>query len=66
MHILADIQMINDDDESEEDVPTVMIGHKSYPITDVIDNTELINKMTRHEKDQYIQVYQDYFQDLHD
>lgn len=63
---IANIQMINDDEESEEDVPTVMIGNKSYPLTDVMDNTELINKMSPHEKAQYIQIYQDYFQDLHD
>lgn len=58
--------MINDDEESEDDVPTVMIGSKSYPLTEVMDNTELINKMSPHEKAQYIQIYQDYFQDLHD
>lgn len=58
--------MINDDDDSEEDIPTVMIGNKSYPVTEVMDNTELIAKMTPHEKSQYIQVYQEYFQDLHD
>lgn len=58
--------MINDDEESEEDVPTVRIGNKSYPLTDVMDNTELINKMSLAEKAEYIQIYQDYFQDLHD
>lgn len=58
--------MINDDEESEEDAPTVMIGNRSYPLPEVMDNTELINIMTPHEKSQYIQIYQDYFQDLHD
>lgn len=58
--------MINDDEESEEDVPTVMIGSKSYPVTEVMSSTELIAKMSPHEKAQYIRVYQDYYQDLHE
>jgi transcription initiation factor TFIIE subunit alpha len=63
---LADIQMINDDEDSEEDIPTVMIGNKSYPVTEVMNSTELIARMKPHEKAQYIQVYQEYFQDLHE
>lgn len=43
-----------------------MIGNKSYPVTDVMGNSDLTAKMTPHEKAQYIQVYQEYFQDLHD
>jgi hypothetical protein len=63
----ANISMINDEEESEEeDVPTVMIGNKSYPLTEVMDNTELIQRMQPHEKDRYIEIYQEYFQDLHD
>jgi transcription initiation factor TFIIE subunit alpha len=59
---------MNDDEEEsedEEDVPKVMIGSKSYPVTEVMDNTELIAKMTPHEKAQYIQIYQDYFDHLY-
>jgi transcription initiation factor TFIIE subunit alpha len=62
----ANISLINDEEESEEDVPTVMIGNKSYPLTEVMDNAELIQKMQPHEKDRYIEIYQEYFQDLHD
>lgn len=58
--------MINDDEDSEEDIPTVMIGNKSYPVTEVMNSNELIAKMTPHEKAQYIQIYQEYFQDLHE
>jgi hypothetical protein len=58
--------MINDDEDSEEDIPTVMIGNKSYPVTEVMNSTELIARMKPHEKAQYIQVYQEYFQDLHE
>ncbi|KAG5682671.1 hypothetical protein PVAND_012009 [Polypedilum vanderplanki] len=61
-----ELEIMNEDEESdEEDVPKVMIGNKSYPVTEVMDNTELIAKMTPHEKAQYIQIYQEYFEHLY-
>lgn len=56
---------MNEDDESDDDVPTVMIGNRSYPVTEVMDNKELIESMTHHEKAQYIQIYQDYYEHLY-
>lgn len=62
--IAANIEMINDDDESDdESVPTVLVGNKPYPVNEVMDNTDLIAKMSPHEKAQYIQVCQDYYEE---
>ncbi|XP_070492777.1 general transcription factor IIE subunit 1 [Chironomus tepperi] len=58
------IDMMNEDEDSEDDVPTVMIGNKPYPVTEVTDNKELIERMTPHEKAQYIQIYQEYYEHL--
>lgn len=55
---------MNEDEDSEDDVPTVMIGNKPYPVTEVTDNKELIERMTPHEKAQYIQIYQEYYEHL--
>lgn len=63
---IPNIELMNEDEESdEEDVPKVLIGSKSYPVTEVMDNSALISKMTPHEKAQYIQIYQDYFEHLY-
>lgn len=56
--------MMNEEDESEDDVPTVLIGNRPYPVTEVVDNKELIERMTPHEKAQYIQIYQEYYDHL--
>jgi hypothetical protein len=48
-----------DDFDSEDDVPTVMVGDRNYPVTE-IDN-KLIAKMTQQEKDAYITIYQEYY-----
>lgn len=53
-----------EEESDEEDVPRVMIGSKSYPVTEVTDNKALIEKMSPHEKATYIQVYQDYYEHL--
>lgn len=58
--------MINDDDESEDDVPTVMIAGRPYPVNEVQDNADLIAKMSPHEKAQFIQVCQDYYEHLYE
>lgn len=58
--------MINDDDESEEDVPMCQVGNKPYPVSEVMDNTDLIAKMSPHEKAAYIQICQDYYEHLYE
>jgi transcription initiation factor TFIIE subunit alpha len=54
------------DDDSDDDVPTVTVGGKPYPVNEVMDNTDLIAKMTPHEKAQYISVCQDYYEHLYE
>ena len=61
--LVADIEMMADD-ESDDDVPTIMIGNRLHPVNEVDDS--LIAKMSPQEKDQYIQVYQEYFSHLYD
>lgn len=57
--------MMNED-ESEDDVPTVLVGNKPYPVNEVMDNTDLISKMSPHEKATYIQICQDYYEHLYE
>lgn len=57
--------MMNDDD-SEEDVPIVFVAGKSYKVNEVMDNTDLISKMSPHEKANYIQICQDYYEHLYE
>lgn len=64
--LTANIELINDDEESEEDVPTVLVANKPYPVNEVMDNTELIAKMSPHEKATYIQICQDYYEHLYE
>lgn len=63
--VVANIEMINDDD-SDEDVPSVMVAGRVYPVSDVMSNTDLIAKMTPQEKAQYIQICQEYYENLYD
>jgi len=65
---IANIEMINEveDSDDDEDIPTVMIGNKSYPVKEVMEMPELIAKMTPHERAQYIQVCQDYYEHLYE
>lgn len=56
---ISQMATIDDDDEVDEDVPTVMVGGVSYSIDDI--NDTLIPTMTPQEKELYIQVYQDYY-----
>jgi len=53
-----DIEFIDSDDEDEQ-VPLVSVGDLKIPITEV--DSAQIAKMTPTEKDAYIQVYQDYY-----
>lgn len=53
-----DIEFIDSDDEAEQ-VPLVSVGDLKIPVTEV--DSAQIAKMTPTEKDAYIQVYQDYY-----
>jgi C-terminal general transcription factor TFIIE alpha len=57
--------MMNDDD-SEEEVPTVMVNGEPFPVNEVMDNSDLIAKMSPHEKTAYIQICQDYYAHMYE
>lgn len=48
-----------DSDDEDEQVPLVSVGDLKIPVTEV--DSAQIAKMTPTEKDAYIQVYQDYY-----
>lgn len=50
---------MDNDIDSDDDIPTVMVGDRSYPVNEIDNN--LIAKMTQQEKDTYITIYQEYF-----
>ena len=49
-------------EEDDDEVPTVMIGSRRIPLTEIDDT--VIRQMTQEEKDRYIQVYQEYYSDM--
>lgn len=56
---LGDIEGMESDDEDDDHIPTVVIGNKTYPVTEIKDT--LIAEMTQAEKEIYVQVFQDYY-----
>ncbi|XP_055382497.1 general transcription factor IIE subunit 1 [Condylostylus longicornis] len=60
---IPNVEFINNSD-SDDDIPVVHVSGKPYPI-DEIDN-ELIAQMTKQEKDNYIQVYQEHYSHMYD
>ncbi|XP_037939143.1 general transcription factor IIE subunit 1 [Teleopsis dalmanni] len=60
---IPDIDQNFIDSNSEDDVPSVLAGGKSYPINKI--NDEIIAQMTEQEKEHYIHVYQEQFSDIY-
>ncbi|XP_035906113.1 general transcription factor IIE subunit 1 [Anopheles stephensi] len=52
------------DSASDDDIPTVTVAGKPYPLDEI--NDTLIADMTPQEKETYIQVYQDHFSHIYD
>uniref|UniRef100_A0A182NK98 General transcription factor IIE subunit 1 n=1 Tax=Anopheles dirus TaxID=7168 RepID=A0A182NK98_9DIPT len=52
------------DSASDDDMPTVTVAGKPYPLDEI--NDTLIADMTPQEKETYIQVYQDHFSHIYD
>lgn len=50
---------MDEDEEDDSNVPTVMVGSQRVPITDVDES--VIAKMTSSEQEAYIQITQDYY-----
>lgn len=53
-----------DEEDSDVDIPTVMVGNKFYPVNEI--NDKIIAKMTPPEKEIYIQSFQEYYSHLYD
>ncbi|XP_072375399.1 general transcription factor IIE subunit 1 [Diabrotica undecimpunctata] len=56
---MQDVETMDSDDEDNDDVPTVTVGNKTYPITEI--NDTIIAEMSQSEKEIYVQVFQDYY-----
>ncbi|ETN64492.1 transcription initiation factor IIE, alpha subunit [Anopheles darlingi] len=52
------------DSDSDDDMPTVTVAGKPYPLDEI--NDKLIADMSPQEKETYIQVYQDHFSHIYD
>lgn len=56
---LGEIETMESEDEDDDHIPTVTVGNKTYPITEI--NDTIISEMTQAEKEIYVQVFQDYY-----
>uniref|UniRef100_A0A6P7F1A9 General transcription factor IIE subunit 1 n=1 Tax=Diabrotica virgifera virgifera TaxID=50390 RepID=A0A6P7F1A9_DIAVI len=56
---MQDVETMDSDDDDNDDVPTVTVGNKTYPITEI--NDTIIAEMSQSEKEIYVQVFQDYY-----
>lgn len=56
---VVEVETMDSDEEDDSNIPTVMVGSKTYSITDV--NDAVIAQMNQSEKEIYIQVFQDYY-----
>lgn len=63
-YILADIDVMDTDDDDGDDAPTVYVSGKPIPLGEV--NAELIEQMTPQEKDTYIHIYQEHYSHMYD
>lgn len=50
------------DSDSDEEIPKVKVGDLEFPVSEV--PSEAIEKMTPSEKDAYVQLYQEYMENL--
>lgn len=55
----GNVEMMESDDDDDSSIPTVIVGNKTYNITEI--NDAIIAEMNQAEKDNYIQVFQDYY-----
>lgn len=61
-YILAEVELMESDED--ESTPSVRVGNKIIPITEI--NDEIIAEMSPTEKEEYIQVYQEYYSHIYD
>ena len=57
------VEVMEDDSDENDDIPTISVGGEEYDITDV--TPDVIAKMTSDEMDKYNQLYQDFYKDMY-
>lgn len=56
---VSEVELMDSDEDEDVNVPTVVVGNRTYTVTDI--NDEIIAEMTQAEKEVYVQVFQDYY-----
>jgi len=56
------VEMMEEDSDSGQDIPTIRVGGEEFDITDVTQ--DVINRMTQEEIEKYNQLYQDFYKDM--
>ncbi|XP_018325740.1 general transcription factor IIE subunit 1 [Agrilus planipennis] len=56
---VGEVETMDSEEEEDSNVPSVIVGSKTYNITDI--NDEIIAEMTQSEKEIYVQVFQEYY-----
>ena len=51
-----------DDDDEDDDIPTILVGCEEIDITDV--TPDIIARMTTEEMERYNQIYQEFYKDI--
>merc|ERR1711994_862746 len=58
------VEVMEDDSDENDDIPTISVGGEEYDITDV--TPDVIAKMSAEEMEKYNQLYQDFYKDMYD
>jgi len=56
---VEDVEVMDDDSDEADDIPTIKVGGEEFEITDVTH--EIIARMTPEETERYNQLYQDFY-----
>ena len=59
-----EVEVMDDDSDENDDIPTINVGGEDYDLTDV--TPDVIAKMTPEEMEKYNQLYQDFYKDMYD
>merc|ERR1719220_1526345 len=62
--VMDDVEVMDDDSDEADDIPTIKVGGEEFEITDVTH--EIIARMTPEETERYNQLYQDFYKDMYD
>ena len=59
-----EVEVMDDDSDENDDIPTINVGGEDYDLTDV--TPDVIAKMSPEEMEKYNQLYQDFYKDMYD